>query len=102
MALLGTAALIAIGFSHGWPAWRGAQHEIDSAQTVRRTFQVNVNQAKFGELLALPNVGPSMAQAIVDHREQHGSFASLDELTNVPGVGPVKLDQLKKHLLPID
>ena len=51
--------------------------------------------------MAVPNVGPKMAQAIVDHRDDKGLFKSLEELEDVPGVGPIKLEQLKKYLLPI-
>ena len=62
---------------------------------------MDVNQAAVGELMAVPNVGPKMAQAIVDHRDDKGLFESLEELEDVPGVGPVKLEHLKKYLLPI-
>ena len=47
---------------------------------------------------ALPGVGPSLASAIVEYRRQHGPFRSVDDLEQVPGVGPAKLAALRPHL----
>ena len=52
---------------------------------------VDVNRATAIELESLPGVGPSLAAAIVRHRERMGSFDSLDGLLEVPGIGPAKL-----------
>lgn len=48
---------------------------------------VNLNGASAEELAALENVGPVKAQAIVEHREAHGHFASVQALTEVSGIG---------------
>lgn len=48
---------------------------------------VNLNQADASELEALPGVGPVLAERIVADREANGPFASLDDLSRVPGVG---------------
>jgi len=42
----------------------------------------------------LPGIGPATAAAIVTDREQHGPFASVDDLSRVRGIGPAKLAQL--------
>jgi len=55
---------------------------------------VDVNTATAAELDALPGVGPATAAAIVTDREQHGPFASVDDLSRVRGIGPAKLAQL--------
>jgi competence protein ComEA len=52
---------------------------------------VDVNRATVAELESLPGVGPSLAAAIVRHRDRMGSFDSLDGLLDVPGIGPAKL-----------
>jgi len=101
IALLAAVALAAIGISYGWSVWKGDQGDIDQAQATPRIFQVDVNQASVGELMAVPNIGPKMAQSIVDHRGNQGSFKSLEELQDIPGIGAIKLKQLKKYLLPI-
>lgn len=56
---------------------------------------VNINTASAAELEALPGIGPALAQRIVDHRQQHGPFASVDDLLDVPGIGRAKLEALK-------
>jgi competence protein ComEA len=56
---------------------------------------VNLNRATAEQLDALPGIGPATAQAIVEHREANGPFASVDELEDVRGIGPAKLDAIR-------
>jgi len=56
---------------------------------------VDLNQASAAELDGLPGIGPATAAAIVDHREQNGPFASVEDLEAVRGIGPAKLDALR-------
>jgi len=56
---------------------------------------VNLNAATLEQLDTLPGVGPATAQKILDYREQHGGFGSVDELGEVPGIGDVRLAALR-------
>jgi competence protein ComEA len=56
---------------------------------------LDLNRATAEELDALPGIGPSTAQAIVAHREEHGPYASVDALEDVRGIGPAKLDAIR-------
>jgi competence protein ComEA len=56
---------------------------------------VDINTADATALEALPGVGPSIAQAIVEWREANGQFASVDELEDVPGIGPATLAEIR-------
>jgi len=56
---------------------------------------VSVNSAGVAELEELPGVGPSIASAIVAYRDEHGPFLSVDDLTEVAGIGPAKLEALR-------
>jgi len=56
---------------------------------------IDLNTATTGELEGLPGVGPTIAAAIVEHREQSGPFRSVEDLLDVPGIGPARLDQLR-------
>ena len=56
---------------------------------------VNLNTATADDLEALPGVGPATAATILAHRDQHGPFASVDDLADVRGIGPAKLDALR-------
>ncbi|MDN4503162.1 helix-hairpin-helix domain-containing protein [Alteromonadaceae bacterium BrNp21-10] len=48
---------------------------------------ININTASAKELMKLPGIGKTKAEAIVAYREKNGNFMSLDDLTNVEGVG---------------
>jgi competence protein ComEA len=56
---------------------------------------VDVNAATAADLDALPGVGPALAQAIVEYRTRHGRFRRVDDLLDVPGIGPAKLAVLR-------
>jgi len=55
---------------------------------------VYINTATAEELEALPEVGPSLAAAIIARREAEGPFTSLDDLDAVDGIGPNLLETL--------
>lgn len=57
--------------------------------------KININTATLDELMQLPGVGESKASAILQYRQQHGSFRSLEELGEVKGIGPKLIEQLK-------
>jgi competence ComEA-like helix-hairpin-helix protein len=59
---------------------------------------LNINTATAMELDALPRVGPAKAAAILQYREQHGPFTTIEELGRVPGVGPALLSSLRPRL----
>lgn len=56
---------------------------------------LNINTASSEEFQTLPNIGERMAQRIIDHRTQHGSFASVDALQDVKGIGPKTMEKLR-------
>lgn len=59
---------------------------------------VNLNTASVAELDSLPGVGPSTAEAIIAYREDAGPFTTIDEVMNVPGIGPAKFEQMAPFL----
>ena len=56
---------------------------------------INVNTATAAELEKLPRIGPTMAQRILDYREANGPFATVEDIQNVPGVGPATFEGFK-------
>ncbi|WP_182346853.1 helix-hairpin-helix domain-containing protein [Tomitella gaofuii] len=56
---------------------------------------VDLNTANRSALEALPGVGPVTAESILQWREQNGRFASVDQLTEVRGIGPATLERLR-------
>jgi competence protein ComEA len=56
---------------------------------------VDINTATESQLDTLPGIGPALAQRIIDYRTQHGSFHSVNELQQVPGIGDAKFAEIK-------
>jgi competence protein ComEA len=56
---------------------------------------VSLNNATLQELDSLPGIGPSLAQQIIAYRQAQGPFTSVDQLTDVPGIGPAKLELIR-------
>jgi competence protein ComEA len=56
---------------------------------------VSLNSATAEQLDTLDGVGPATAQKILDYRREHGGFRSIDDLGEVPGIGPKRLAALR-------
>jgi competence protein ComEA len=56
---------------------------------------INLNTATVQQLDTLPGVGPVMAAAIVAWRQANGKFTSVDQLGEVDGIGPGRLQKLR-------
>lgn len=58
--------------------------------------RVDINRAEPWLLAALPEIGPTLAQRIVDYREKNGPFHSTSELMKVAGIGRDTFDTIKE------
>ncbi len=58
-------------------------------------WPININSADATRLEDLPGVGPATAALIITYRDQHGPFASVEQLADVRGIGPAKLDAIR-------
>jgi|GEM_PF-5268857 len=63
---------------------------------------VNINTASAEDLASLPGVGEVLAQRIIEYREKHGPFATIYDLTAVPGIGEGKLEAMKDRITTED
>jgi len=60
---------------------------------------VNLNSASQAQLEELDGVGPKTAQKIIEYRDAHGGFKSIEEMMEVPGIGPAKFEQIKGQVV---
>jgi len=60
---------------------------------------INLNAATLDQLTSLDGIGPKTAQKIIDYREAHGGFTTIEELLEVPGIGPAKFEQIKGQVV---
>lgn len=68
------------------------------ARTPKPQGPFDLNRATAAELEAVPGIGPVLAAKIIAYRTQHGPFAAYDDLGNVAGIGPVKLEKFRTAL----
>lgn len=98
--LLNLAARIADGEQIVVPRRGVAGAAAGAAGATAAAGPVHLNSATMEQLDALPGVGPVTAQKILDYRQQHGAFGSVDELDAISGIGPARLEQLRGLVAP--
>ena len=59
---------------------------------------VNINTASSTELQTVPGIGPAAAEKILQMRKSHGTFKSVDDLLSIRGIGPKRLEKMRKYL----
>jgi competence protein ComEA len=59
---------------------------------------VNINTATLEQLDTLPGIGPAIAQRIIDYREKIGGFKSIEQITEVSGIGNATFDKIKDSI----
>ena len=62
------------------------------------SLKLNLNAADELALMALPGIGPVLAQRLLAYRRAHGPFASWADLEAVEGIGPYLIEKLKPFL----
>jgi len=105
LTVLGGLALVALGIL----VWQGRHPPIrvesgplppyaqwDARLTAAR--QLDLNTATVEELERLPEVGPTLAQRIVEYRAAHGPFRLAEEIVQVPGIGPKTYEALQEYI----
>jgi competence protein ComEA len=64
------------------------------------TGPVSLGSATVAQLDTLDGIGPTLAQRIVEYRQAHGGFSSIDELRQVDGIGEKRFAALRKAVTP--
>jgi len=59
---------------------------------------INLNTASSEELQQVPGIGPVTAEKILQMRKSYGAFKSVDDLSAIRGIGPKRLEKMRKYL----
>ena len=96
--------VFAVGCLMGTPVWadhhEAAEEAAEAAeeQMPEAAGPIDINTVDAAALQGLPGIGETKAAAIIAHRDANGPFASVDDLTNVKGIGEKTLEKLKEQI----
>lgn len=78
------------------------QYPSDESQTVTDSHtefgKININTAGQQQLMLLPDIGETLAQAIIDYRETNGQFIDVQDICNVKGIGEKTFEQIRDYI----
>ena len=109
-ALIGLAAALLIGMLVAVSDWYRPSHSEEFSvvpravapppleRVVAKRGPLALNSATIAELIALPAIGPTIAERIVAFRRERGPFERLEQLTEVNGIGAKTLEKLRPLL----
>lgn len=80
------------------PSAEEADNAVSAAGSPENNSGVSMNRADQAEWETLPGIGPAKAAAIIQYRDEHGPFSSIESLTEVPGIGEKTLESLRDQL----
>ena len=61
---------------------------------------ISLGSADQADLETIDGIGPVTAADIIDFRDEHGGIASIEELDEIPGIGPATIESLGERLQP--
>lgn len=77
------------------PGW---EEESSKEQTVQDDGLLNINTASKEELMTLPGIGEAKADTIIQYREEHGAFQSIEELMSISGIKEGVFNKIKNSI----
>ena len=75
------------------------ENVITNKEELLKRGRVSLNSATIEELMTLPGIGESKAKLIIEYRDKNNGFKSINEITNVKGIGPSIYEKIKAYLI---
>ena len=91
IVLLGTLINLALKHEVSFLQW---------AKTVERhraVAQTNINRVSVQDLMNVPGIGKRTAERILEYRQAHGPFTSLDQIKNIKGIPAKRYERIIQH-----
>jgi comEA protein len=63
------------------------------------TEKININTASKEELIRLPNIGPKTADKIIEYRNRHGKFLTIEDIKQIKGIGDKRFQALRDFIV---
>lgn len=79
--------------------WGRQPVEVDRLAARAYEYRIDINRATWVEWSQFDGIGETLARRIVEDRDRNGPFSNVDDLLRVRGIGPVKLDAMRRYLL---
>ena len=67
-------------------------------KTIETEWIVNINTADAKELMSLDGIGETLAGRIIDYRDEHGDFASVQDIVKVKGISQKMFERIYRHI----
>jgi competence protein ComEA len=91
--LLGVAFMSLTAYVWNCSRWSSRPSEVDRGAVP--AYRVDLNKANRAELQQLPGVGEQMASRIEERRRRKGAFRTVEDVTDVRGIGPARRDRMR-------
>lgn len=72
---------------------------IEESTKEENLSKVSLNHASLEELMTLPGIGKTKAEAIIQYRIDNNGFQTIEELKNVKGIGDATFEKLKAYIV---
>ena len=96
---IGITAILALGLmTIEWvqlSGWGMQPVEIEQIQPREYDYRIDINSAEWIEWVQMQGIGETLANRIIENREQNGPFESIDDLQRVKGIGPKTVEKLR-------
>ncbi len=76
----------------------GAKQHMEKNDQKANSSLISINQASKEELMNLPGIGEAKAGSIISYREEHGSFAKIEDLMNISGIKEGVFNKIKDYI----